>query len=67
MREIPLTAVLERLGGKIDAKDRSKWIVDGISISPTGQRFKSFTHDEIKGGGASLLFAKSVATTSTSQ
>jgi hypothetical protein len=55
MREIPLAAVLERLGGIQNPKDKSKWTVDGIEISPTGQKFKSFTHDEIKGGGAITL------------
>ena len=51
-REMPLEAVLERLGCHPDAKDRKNWQTPAGRITVDGSKF--FNHDVGKGGGGAI-------------
>lgn len=51
-REMPLEAVLERLGCERDAKDRKNWRTPAGRVTVDGSKF--FNHDVGKGGGGAI-------------
>jgi hypothetical protein len=51
-RQLPLEAVLERLGCVRDSKDRNNWRTPIGRVSVAGMKF--YAHDQAKGGGGAI-------------